>query len=232
MNIGIIGCGWLGKPLALELSTQHKVECYSREKTSDDSGFWQNDIFIISINTKDNYLQTLQKISALAKASASLILMSSTSVYREFDEEVDEEAVITKTGLQKEAEDLLLSLRENLLILRLGGLMGDDRISGKWKSVSSFADGPVNYIHKDDVINIVKYIIDADINHGLYNLVSPQHPLRSEVHTSNCKKFGFEIGTFDGFTHRVISSKSLEDKLGYKFLYPDPLKFWDGCKIS
>ncbi|NOR58106.1 MAG: hypothetical protein GQ474_06260, partial [Sulfurimonas sp.] len=157
----------------------------------------------------------------------NIILMSSISVYREFDTEVDESVVITNVGRQKEAEELMQSLRDKLVILRLGGLMGDDRISGKWKSVSTFSDGEVNYIHRDDVINMTKKILEQNIESGIYNLVASQHPLRSEVHKKNAKAFGLELGTFEGRTHRVVSSQMILKKLNYTFLHPDPLEFWN-----
>ena len=226
-SIGIIGCGWLGKPLAEALADNSEIECFSREKTADDSSFWQSDIIIIAINTKDNYLQTLQKIAKVASAKSNIILMSSISVYREFDTQIDESATITKTGLQKEAEELMLSLRKNVVILRLGGLMGDDRISGKWKKVSTFSDGEVNYIHRDDVINITKKIIEDEVVNGVFNLVAPQHPLRSQVHKKNSEKFGFELGSFEGRTNRIVLSDAVVKKLGYTFVHPDPLEFWN-----
>ncbi|WP_373001050.1 hypothetical protein [Sulfurimonas sp.] len=226
-SVGIVGCGWVGKPLAKVLSDTFKVECYSRETTSDDSIFWQSDTIIIAINTKDNYLQTLQKIATLTSPASNIILMSSISVYREFDYNVDESAVITKIGRQKEAEELVRSLRDKLVILRLGGLMGDDRISGKWKKVSTFCDGEVNYIHRDDVINITKKILESQVVNGLFNLVAPLHPLRSEVHKKNCKTFGFELGTFEGRTHRIVSSQKIIKELNYTFLHPNPLQFWE-----
>ena len=102
ISIGIVGCGWLGKPLAKVLTDTYNVECYSRENTTDDSSFWQSDTIIIAINTKDNYLQTLQKIATLTASTSTIILMSSISVYREFDTVVDESAVIIKTGRQRE----------------------------------------------------------------------------------------------------------------------------------
>ena len=225
-SVGIIGCGWLGEPLSKELSKTLHVECFSRKTTSNDSSFWKSDIVIIAINTKDNYLNTLKKIASLTKPACNIILMSSISVYREFDEEVDESANITKTGVQKEAEDLLLKAKENVLILRLGGLMGDDRISGKWKSISSFSDGFVNYIHRDDVINIVKLMIEKEIKSGIYNLVAPNYPLRSQVHKKNSECFGFKLGTFSKMTKRKVLSKRLIKELEYKFLYPNPLDFW------
>jgi len=226
-KIGVIGCGWLGKPLSLSLSEDYAVECFSREKTTDDSAFWQSDTIIIAINTKDNYLQTLEKIAKLSTCKTNIILMSSISVYREFDTQVDERAVITKKTLQKEAEELMQDLRDNLVILRLGGLMGYDRIAGRWKKVSTFSDGEVNYIHRDDVINITKQIIFHDIKNGLFNLVAPQHPLRSKVHKKNTKKFNLTLGTFDGKTNRIIICKDIQDRLNYKFAYPNPLEFWD-----
>ncbi len=240
MKIGIIGCGWLGKPLATSLAKEHRVECYAR-KTHDDAGlnyivhpekehsFWKNDIFIISISTKGGYLDTLRKIARSAQPKASIILMSSTSVYKEFDTDVDEEALIRQKTLQKEAEELMIGLRGRILILRLGGLMGDDRIAGRWNSSSRFADGPVNYIHQDDVINIVHKMITMDILEGIFNLVAPEHPLRSQVHKKNSEAFGFEQRDFEGETHRIVSSEKLIKYLDYSFVHPDPLEFWTAC---
>ena len=152
--------------------------------------------------------------------------MSSISVYREFDEDVDESADIKDPRLQKDAEDLVMRAKENVLILRLGGLMGEDRISGKWKGTSSFSDGFVNYVHKDDVINIVKLMIEKDIKKGIYNLVAPKYPLRSEVHKRNSERLGFKLGNFEGMTKRKVLSDKLIRYLDYTSLYPDPLLFW------
>jgi nucleoside-diphosphate-sugar epimerase len=225
-RVGVIGCGWLGKPLAEELCKSLHVECFSRETTADNSSFWQSDTVVISINTKDNYLLTLQKIIKLTKPTCNIILMSSISVYREFDCDVDESAIITKTALQKEAEELILNSKENALILRLGGLMGDERISGKWKSVSTFTDGFVNYIHRDDVINITKKMIENDVRRGIYNVVAPLHPLRSKIHKKNSEDFGFILGSFEGMTKRRVLSQRLVKELNYTFLHPNPLEFW------
>lgn len=226
-SVGIIGCGWLGKPLARELSKNLHVECFSRQTTHDNSPFWHSDIVIIAINTKDNYLETLRKIATLTKPTCNIILMSSISIYREFDEDVDESFEITQPSLIKEAEELILGLKENVIILRLGGLMGDDRVAGRWKRATDFSDGYVNYIHKEDVINIVKNIIENSVKLGIYNLVAPLHPSRQEIHRKNSQKFGSEIGKFEGFSKRKVSSEKVIKELNYTFLYPNPLEFWD-----
>ncbi len=219
-KIGIIGCGWLGKALYKRLSQNHTLECFDRVSTNDNSTFWQNDIIIISINTKNNYLQTVKKIKKLS--SKNIILCSSISIYREFIGEVDENTTITKKSIQKEAEEIF----DNTLILRLGGLMGYDRVAGRWKNNNKFKDGEVNYIHRDDVINIIELSIQKNIKSGIFNLVAPLHPLRSSVHKVNSQKFGFKIGTFDGNISRVVSSQKIIDRLDYKFKYPNPLEFW------
>ncbi|TKI68638.1 hypothetical protein FCU45_09440 [Sulfurimonas crateris] len=226
-SIGIVGCGWLGEPLALELKRSYDVECFKRESTWQDDSFWQRDTIIIAINTKDNYLETLQKIAAFTKPSSKIILMSSTSIYREFDSDVGESAKITKRSLIKDAEDLMLGLKERVLIFRLGGLMGEDRVAGRWKSATDFSDGFVNYIHRDDVINIVKKALKMGVDRGIYNLVAPQHPTRKEIHEKNSQKYGSDIGTFSGFTKRRVLSGKIIKELDYTFLHPNPLEFWD-----
>ncbi len=236
-RIGLVGCGWLGKPLAKALEKEHKVQCFSRKEHNesgldyvirpiDEDPFWQNEIFIIAISTRDNYLSTLEEIAYRCSPSASIVLISSTSVYKEFEGEVDETASITQKSVQVQAEELMLTLREKVLILRLGGLMGDDRISGRWKSASSFTDGPVNYIHQDDVIAVIQKMICENITEGIYNLVAPQHPLRSEVHLKNTQTFGFELGTFAGHSHRIVNADKIIKTLEYDFIHPDPLEFW------
>ena len=225
MNVGIIGCGWLGRPLADSLSHTHNVTCYKRETPASDP-FWNNTLFIIAINTKDNYLQTIKTINTYADKDASIILCSSTSVYKEFNCVVNEDTHITTKTLQKEVEEYLLSYRARSTILRLGGLMGDDRVAGRWKKVSTFSDGPVNYIHKDDVIAIISKLIEQENSQEIFNLVAPQHPLRSQVHKANAKRFNLPLGTFEGKTARIVKSDKIVQHLDYSFIYPDPLKFW------
>jgi len=224
MNIGIIGCGWLGKPLAKYLAQDHTVTCYTREALS--TSFWDNELFIIAISTKDNYLQSLRDFLSHIPSHVPIIFTSSTSVYKEYDKEVDESSVISIKSLQKEAEELIQNSTHPLLILRLGGLMGEDRIAGKWKSTKIFSDSPVNYIHLDDLIQIISKLIKKRVSKGIYNLVAPQHPMRSQVHQKNAKHFGFELGKFKGISHRIVNSNKIIKELNYTFIHPNPLEFW------
>lgn len=221
-SISIIGCGWLGSSLYSELKNEYKnIICYP------DNNFYDSDIFIIAINTKRDYIKTLQVLCSLIPKDSTVILCSSTSVYREFDESIDEESIITKQSLQRDAEIVVSSLIKHTIILRLGGLMGYDRVAGRWSKVSSFEDGYTNYIHRDDAIAIIKQLIKSSIKNAIFNLVAPLHPKRSTIHSLNAKKFNFTLGSFNGFSNRIILSDKIVKTLGYKFLYPDPTKFWD-----
>lgn len=224
-SVSIMGCGWLGKVLFEKLSKEYGVKCYSREKTTPIDEFYKSDILIIAINTKDNYLDTLKKTISLSE-STTVVLMSSTSVYREFDSEVDESFEIKISSLQKEAEDIVLAGIKNTVILRLGGLMGEDRVAGKWKKISTFEDGYANYVHRDDVVNIVKTLLKNNVKSGIYNVVAPFHPTRQEIHKKNAQKFGLTLGAFSGFSNRKVLSRKLMSDLNYTFIYPNPLDFW------
>jgi len=224
MNIAIIGCGWLGKPLATHLSQDHHLSCFNRDATHQD--FWDNDIFIICISTKDKYLQSLSSFLLKIPSKASIIFMSSTSVYKEFNKDVTEDTLIHQKSIQKEAEELMQKVSNPLLILRLGGLMGKDRIAGKWKSNTHFINSPVNYIHQEDILCIVQKLIEQKIDMGIFNLVAPLHPLRSEVHEKNAHDFGFDLGSFKGLSQRTVNSNKIINTLEYTFIHPDPLLFW------
>lgn len=236
-RVSIIGCGWLGKPLFQRLSIAYEVLCYTRKKEEADfenyyynpqkqSPFWDCDYAVVAISTKDHYLETLEQIALQLRADSTFIFMSSISVYREYDGDVNEESVITQSNRQYEAEQLIQHLRENAVILRLGGLMGEDRISGRWSKASVFTDGPVNYIHRDDVIGVVETILSQKISTGVFNVVAPEHPLRSSVHRSNAKRFGFKAGRFEGMSMRKVDPLRLHSTLNYRFIHPDPLRFW------
>jgi len=237
LRISIVGCGWLGKPLFNILSNKYEVSCFTRKKDesnlnnhylnpSKDSDFWNCDYAIIAISTKDNYLETLRHIALHVEEKATVILTSSISVYREYDCEVDEKTPITTSNKQYEAEILMQSLRKKLIILRLGGLMGEDRIAGAWRGSLSFKDGPVNYVHRDDAIGVIEKIISHSVNSGIFNVVAPIHPMRLKVHRKNSKKFGFKEGVFDGINKRIVNSTQIKKLLKYNFKYPNPLNFW------
>lgn len=166
-----------------------------------------------------------------------VIYVSSTSVYPELNRVVVEEDVTelqqsASPGLTK-AEQLIQSLAPERLvtILRCGGLMGYDRIPGKYIAGRTVDSGnvPVNYLHRDDAVGILTAIIHKQIS-GTFNAVAPEHPTREAIYRKSCTDFGYELPTFivpaESVPYKVISVLKLSQATQYQFLYPNPLAFF------
>ncbi|MVM33329.1 SDR family NAD(P)-dependent oxidoreductase [Spirosoma sp. HMF4905] len=183
-----------------------------------------------------------EQISHLAEAIRQssirhIIYVSSTSIYPELNRVVVEDDVVephqsAAPGLVK-AEQLILNLAPDRLvtILRCGGLLGYDRMPGKYVAGRTVNTGsvPVNYLHRDDAVGILIHLIQRQIS-GKFNAVSPQHPIREAIYRKNCADFGYELPTFvtpsEPIPYKVIGIEKLMLATNYQFLYPDPLAFY------
>ncbi len=267
-TISIIGCGWLGMPLAeqlLEIGHAVKGSTTSAEKlltlhqkgidayqlvlnpvpTGNLAALMQADSLVIDIPPKaakmgDDFHpeQVRLLVEAVQQSSIShVIYVSSTSVYPELSRIVAEEDVTlpkesTAPGLVK-AEQLVqqLAVDRSVTILRCGGLMGYDRIPGKYVAGRTVDSGavPVNYLHRDDAIGILNTIIHQQVT-GTYNAVAPEHPTREAIYRKSCADFGYQQPTFavpaTPVSFKTISVEKLTLAINYEFKYPDPLQFF------
>ncbi len=212
--------------------------------------FLDSDLLIIAIppGTKsgmaDSYHPTQIKylVDDIEKSTTNkVIYISSTSVYPTNNQESFETAPLnpqdaTNKSVLLAEEVLLKNPVFKTTVLRCGGLMGYDRVPGKYfageKNLKT-AKVPVNYIHRDDVVLIVEEIIKQGKWGEIYNVAAPKHPTRKEVYMANARIFGFEMPTFDE-THempfKTVNSSKLMGDLNYRFKYPNPLEF-DYSKI-
>jgi nucleoside-diphosphate-sugar epimerase len=203
------------------------------------------DMLIVNIPPKASQFGTAffpQQIAYLAEAvSASsikrVIHVSSTSVYPELNRVMQEDDVITVA--QSAAPALLQaeriwrrvsSYQPHATILRCGGLMGYDRLPGRYvagKTVDSGAS-PVNYIHRDDAIGLIVAVLEKRLL-GTYNLVAPEHPTREAVYRTSCARHGFALPTFvepvAPIPFKIVDCQRIIKTAGYVFRYPDPLAF-------
>jgi len=179
-------------------------------------------------------------VDAIRKQGARhIIYVSSTSVYPEQTEPVRpsvEDDVQTPAQSAApalvEAEQKVLTLAPERLvtILRCGGLMGYERIPGKYVAGKTVDTGtvPVNYIHRDDVIGLLSTIL-ANKLPGTFNAVAPEHPTREAIYRKSCADFGYELPTFvtpdKPLAYKVISPDKLIQATKYHFSYSNPLDF-------
>jgi len=164
-----------------------------------------------------------------------VIYVSSTSVYPEVNREVDEaEPLVGHDPVSTailQAEAAVRGGGRDWVILRCGGLMGYNRIPGKYvagKKDLRTGDVPVNFVHRDDVVGIIWEVIRQGVRNEVYNVVAPRHPKRREVYARNAADFGYALPEYaDGPVpdHKVVGSRKLVRDLQYAFRYEDPLSF-------
>jgi nucleoside-diphosphate-sugar epimerase len=166
-----------------------------------------------------------------------VIMASSTSIYPENNQIAVEEDVQDPTQSMSpaivEAEQAVLSLQSerSVTIVRFGGLLGYERIPGKYVAGRTVDTGaiPVNYIHRDDAVGVLLMILEERAT-GVFNAVAPEHPPRKAIYQKSCTDFGYDQPTFvepeTPLPYKVISAEKLDQATEYSFVYPDPLRFF------
>ena len=248
-NVSVLGCGWLGKELAINLiekdysakgSTTSKEKLEELESVDiipylvDISGksiqqeFLETGVLIIAITSKEvEGFKWL--ISEIEKSNIDkVIFISSTSVYPSLNKEMTEEDETIDSPLV-EIENLFRNNNKfQTTILRFAGLFGGNRQPGKWFAdrKSPYPKGYVNMIHREDCIAIIGQIIEQNVFGEVFNACSNHHPTREEFYINARKSIGKSIPEFDNskpLVYKIINSKKLQKALSYQFKHNDLL---------
>ena len=240
--ISILGCGWVGKALARQLDVDYAVKASVRSEEAYETlnvekkyilntenhfkkaSFYETDTLIISLPPRDNYLVNLQEIVKNVHKTTQLILLSSTSVYAQTSGIVLEEDTqeIKTPNLMLQGERLVEELFPSVVILRLGGLMGYNRVAGKYTAGKSLEhDAPVNYVHRDDVVNVIELCIKKKLMFSVMNVTAPIEVSKKEIYDFNSQKYAFKKTFFvsSEIKGKYVSSTKLSEELAYNFLY-------------
>jgi len=217
-TVSILGCGWVGKALKEVLSSQHTVDCLSRDiEANSKAHLYDCDILLIAIPPRGNYLEVLSQTLEQIRSQTQVILLSSISFY-------DGKPLVV------EAEYLVQHLHEETVILRLGGLMGYDRIAGKYTAGKVLtSDSRTNYVHRDDVVGILEAIISQNVSAEVFDVVAPLQSTKKEIFSQNAKKFAFKETEFlpGDEVGKILSPTKLCEMLEYVFEKEDVRNFWD-----
>lgn len=264
-QISILGCGWLGLPLATELvkmghlvkgstTSESKIESLKNKQIipfiiatsekgvdGDINEFLKDsEILIINIppglrkNPDANFVKQMDLLCKEIEGSKikKVLYVSSTSVYEEdFDIPIFTENSQTN-GKSSSAKQLIAtekifknSTNFETTILRFGGLIGADRDPAKYlagKKNLKDPDGPVNLIHQEDCIGVIKAILNGNHGNDEFNSVAPQHPSRETYYTTVCEVKNLPLPKFDHqipSKGKIISNEKVEQILNYTFLY-------------
>lgn len=248
-KIGIIGCGWLGGHIAERLSGQYEifVTTTSPSKIEDltSKGYhttlvdfpndlsetiteWevapQLDAVIITVpfaGVRGAEIPLQEKaqnlLTFLGDYKGQLFLMSSTGVYPETEKEFTED---DRSADEVPSESVIKNIFPHVNILRLAGLMGDQRLLKNY-NISNL-DLLVNHIHYADICSVVEKMLNNQSQSKVYNVVAPVHPNKEEI--INAQKdlpYSGERTT----KGRTISPAKLIAELDFEFEYPDPRYF-------
>lgn len=203
------------------------------------------EILIINIPPKSRttsgefYLEQIRFLKSMVDQSAikKVVFVSSTGVYPK----VNRDGTYSETEVFSSKEsgsevilqsELMFSKDRNydLTIIRFGGLLGDNRIPGRYVAGKEDVAGHnrVNYIYRMDAARMIAWIIDNSLWNQTYNGVAPIHSLRKDVFEKNALDLGLKppksyLPETDD-ENRIISGEKILST-GFEFQFPDPLDF-------
>ena len=250
-NISVLGCGWLGLPLATYLveqgfivkgsirSAKKKPLLQSKKITpflididkefAIDTDFLRTEVLVITIPSKNSQgFQYL--ISQIEKASIKkVIFISATSVYPTSENVLKETNKTLETSLALIEKLFLKNAGFETTILRFGGLFGKHRNPGNFFKngrIIKNPEGVVNMIHQEDCIDIIHRIIEKGIATEVFNACADTHPTRRDFYTNATLKLGFQTPIFEEnqpIQMKVICSEKLKNSLKFNFKHTDLL---------
>ncbi|MBL7969233.1 MAG: NAD(P)-binding domain-containing protein [Prolixibacteraceae bacterium] len=266
ISVSILGCGWLGVPLAKKLlaagfdvkgsvTSPEKLELLEREGIQpyrvvlnhdscsvSNPDFFNCDILIISIPPRRMEgieeifpLQIKQLIPEIIRCNIQkVIFISSTSVYPEnfqtatetdetFPDKPSGKALVTAENLLK-GEDIFQTT-----IIRFGGLIGADRNPARFllRAKTAVSNSPVNLIHQDDCIGMIRAIIDQQLWGETLNACCPEHPYKKDFYGKAAQISGLPEPLISAAkeSYKIVDSSKLIQLLNYQFIYPSPMDY-------
>ncbi|MGE4289785.1 MAG: NAD(P)-binding domain-containing protein [Salinivirgaceae bacterium] len=252
-RLSILGCGWLGKALAknlVEKGWELKGSVTSPSKMNELKEVGINP-FVIDIGQRDYELTPFldsevllmalppqelddyqRLIDNLEKTGLKKVLfISSTSVYIDSNNELNEEAPVNEGRLA--LAEALFTNNPNFkcTVLRFGGLFGYKRKPGNFFAEGRIIPNPegvVNLIHRDDCIGIITALLEQEVWGEIFNACAPSHPTRREFYTREQTKLGRPapvFSTVNPATGKRINPQKLITRINYRFKYPDLMTY-------
>jgi nucleoside-diphosphate-sugar epimerase len=237
----------------LEVLKNERIDPYlvhfSRAKSIPDlKKFFNSEILIITIppgrrnsDGLENYRMMVRYICTHLPHSdvSKIILISSTSVYPETNNIVDELSTIlpnTESGqLMVDTEIQLSKLNIQFISLRLAGLIGPGRMPGRFfagKCQVPNGLAPVNLIHLNDVLGIITCLVNDQNASGIYNGCAPSHPGKDEFYSLAAEIEGFEQPDFisEKKAWKIVSCSRLTKEFKYHFEIPSLMDWLHSLK--
>lgn len=264
-KISILGCGWLGLPLAIDLiykgfkvngstTSISKLDMLKANSiapflvqlgettTNHLHEFLKSDLLIINIppgRNKENVSDYSTKMKNLAESISNssikkIIFISSTSVYDEcnnlVDEETDSLSDSDSGSRMIDAEETFKNLTNiDTTIIRMAGLVGPNRHPGRFfAGKENIPDGlaPVNLIHLEDCIGIIEHVITHNLWNQTFNGAAPTHPHKMDFYDLASQQLYGKEAKFisEKGNYKIVDSSKIINE-GYQFKHPDLMEW-------
>lgn len=258
-SVSILGAGWLGWPLAEVLSadgwhikaSSSKAEKLERMRNHGWTAvhidahsviaipeeFW-GDVLVLCFppgrrEGSTGYAEQMEKVLQQCPESVEkIILISSTSVYPKVNGDFKESDTLSDADDAKaliKAEQLVLQHSENAVVIRMGGLMGEDRNPARFGKSKLAGNEPVNMIHRRDAVALVQYFIEHTKLQGIFNGCASEHPMRRDFYEAGAKALGVEtplLHESETPLLRSINNEKVVRETDFRFQYDQPCAFW------
>lgn len=245
-SVLLIGCGWLGSQIVEFLEKRgYRVGVSTRalNKSSlfkPSTRFYQSivegdqyhivfngttmqekfDYCIICLPPYENTEQHLKNIVDQLGESTKFILTSSIGIYQS-NAFINEASKINQQHILARIEQALP--QERSIILRLGGLLGPNRhpIYSLCRNKRSIAgEETINLIDSRDIVEIVERLMDQDKFRGLYNVVYPLHPKKSDYYALAAKNLlGKEVSSLKEGLAKKIDGQRIVDEIKRPYVF-------------
>ena len=240
----IIGKGWIGEKLEKYLNSDFQLTTTKRISDADNCisvDFDQKDFTHLDINqfefivitipfgkrntTEELFFRFDNLIEFLGNYNKQIILISSTGIYPDSNQIVSE-STYSDSELNTpyiSIENKVKSQFPQTTILRLGGIMGDNRYLSKYLNLNrEDLDEVVNHIHYQDILAVIKTCVERNLISSIYNVVAPLHPNKREVLEFQLNQNLIQSDIKKG---KTISSEKLINELNYLFIFENPVYF-------
>jgi len=208
--------------------------------------FWDADILVVNIPPRrergmEAHVTEIALLRSFLETTpiSKVVFVSSTAVYANINglvTEDNEEVPDTPNGQALRAAETLLLGSDHFetTVLRFGGLIGYDRLpdAHRIREGKRINDLPMNVIHRDDCIGIIRMVIEKEVWGEVFNACANAHPLRSHYYRVAAQALGVELPRrlpAEEVSYKIVGSRKLQHVLGYTFKYDDPLLVFDGA---
>ena len=182
---------------------------------------------------ENSYQKQISQITKNCPKELKVIFTSTTGVYPNTGGIVNEqmEAAPEKPSGKavKAAEDRLkVHFGSNLTVLRLAGLIGEDRHPGRFlagKRELKNALVPVNLVHREDCIRAIEQVIKQNCYGEILNVCADKHPIRKDYYQKAAEILKLQPPVFkesNAQEFKIVDNTRSKEKLNFRYLYADP----------